>query len=230
MKLQKIASLEALSFVSRKQNNTCVILFHGYGSNAYDLSSLRSVLDSENKFDWYFPQGFLDIDIGMGHMGKGWAPLDPEILKELSHFFGGGSSSQEAPQRGVHLNKASEKATEFVEIIQCSYDKIIIGGYSQGAMLALDISWNFDKQLSQLIILSGICVDPVGSRKKLKQCRPFSFFQSHGVYDPRLPHQLGQKLYIMLKECGHKGQLHSFSGGHEIPETILKSLKNFLVD
>ena len=43
-----------------------IVLFHGYGASMMDLYGLSSVIPTNFKADWFFPNGFLPLNMGMG--------------------------------------------------------------------------------------------------------------------------------------------------------------------
>ena len=53
-------------------NPDLVILFHGYGADAYDLQTLSDVLRPKKPTDFLFPQGVLEVPIGPGWTGRAW--------------------------------------------------------------------------------------------------------------------------------------------------------------
>ncbi len=53
-------------------------------------------------------------------------------------------------------------------------------------------------------------------------------FQSHGMQDEILPYVGAERLRDALSKSGLVVEWHSFRGGHEIPEPVLRRLSTFL--
>lgn len=202
-----------------------IILFHGYGANAYDLMPFSQVLLTDKKVNWIFPDGRLVIDIGYGMTGKAWFPID------MAAF-------QEAMLRGEHrdlsghlpdgFKDARKAAQEMLLKLEVPMDRIILGGFSQGAMLATELALRSELPPKALLILSGTVVDAENLKQIAQKRAGLTFFQSHGTADPILPHTAAENLNKVLNGAGLKGALHTFHGGHEIPQDILLKLNTFL--
>ena len=104
---------------------------------------------------------------------------------------------------------------------------LIIGGFSQGAVLTTNLIMKTDLNVKGLIVLSGALLDKERWHKyTIREGLPF--FQAHGYSDTMIKHSRGQKLEVALREYGLIGNLFSFEGGHEIPESALIQLQKFL--
>ena len=108
-----------------------------------------------------------------------------------------------------------------------SLPNLIIGGFSQGAMLAINLIMKTDLDVKALIVLSGAVLDKERwHQHKIREGLPF--FQSHGRSDTLLKYLAGQRLEATLIGHGLKGQLFGFDGGHEISQDVLTRLQKFL--
>ena len=199
-----------------------IILLHGYGADAYDLASLSAVLAPNNKPkpNWYFPQGILNIDIGYGN-GKAWFPIDMQAIQYTK-----ARDYANIVPKGVDV--ARSKIIHFINALNQDYNKIILGGFSQGAMISTDVMLHLEEKIQGLLILSGtlVCQDIWKSLadKKIGQ----SFFQSHGQFDPLLDIESATTLNQILNRAGLKGNLYVFPGSHEIPFTIVEKAQEYL--
>ncbi len=199
-----------------------VILFHGYGANAYDLFSLHRILSSSKVGNWYFPEGGLSIP-GMP-MGRAWFPLDVAALEKAMMEGSYREYSGPVPKKLVSVRESFLRSLQEMKI---SPQDCIIGGFSQGAMLATDIALNSIEDFAGLVILSGAFL---GKEQwpELAEKKKINFFQSHGERDPVLSHQDAEFFYKTLIECGCRGEFESFVGEHEIPEKVIHKLKHFI--
>ena len=211
--------------INRHDEATWVILFHGYGADANDLFSLGEMIPHADKFNWLFPNGRLEVPIGPGWTGRAWWPID---MMEI----------QKASERGEHrdfsdvtppgLDKAFEMTSEMIRQMKLPWNKIILGGFSQGAMLATELYLRAPETPAGLMILSGTLLHQNNWSELAKNRSGESFFQSHGQRDPVLGFKQAQKLETLLTQAGMKGTLLGFPGGHEIPANVLQKAGAYL--
>ncbi len=204
------------------QNKTAIVLLHGYGANMDDLAGLQNYLDPHQYSHWYFPNGPVKIPFAGMWEGRAWFPIDMQELER-------------AMQEGRHRRFSDKAPVEFLQSLflmqdeiaqlQKNYERVVIGGFSQGAMLASHLASRLP--VDGLVILSGTLLD----QKDLEQnyhSRPVPFFQSHGDQDQLLGLSEAKELYSVLEKKGFQGLWAPFRGGHEIPQNILKALESFL--
>jgi phospholipase/carboxylesterase len=142
---------------------------------------------------------------------------------------------ERAMQTGVPRDFAQKKPAEFLTALerlreemltlQQQYEDVIVGGFSQGAMMATHLANQLP--LAGLVILSGTLL----ARELLMEThhhRTVPFFQSHGDQDQLLSLSQARALNELLQEKGWPGVWAPFRGGHEIPRQVLDSLQHFL--
>lgn len=201
-----------------KSDAVGIVFLHGYGANGADLAPLADELAWSDQENWYFPDAPIEVPLGPHFTGRAWFPIP---LREL--------------QTGVDYSNATppglEKAVQHVKKLLESvpHKKIILGGFSQGAMLATQMVLTDPHRFIGLAILSGTLVHSAIWKKAAQSAgRRLAFFQSHGALDPVLPIEGAVKLNDLLNECGWPGQLLTFKGGHEIPPSVIRELKSYL--
>lgn len=219
--MEKFGAFEVLK-VDGSSGTKTVFLFHGYGANAQDLFSLHQFLVSSNVKSWIFPEGVL-LAKGVP-MGRAWFPIDVEALERALSEGRHREYSGPVPQKLVSVRQMFLQSLQEMGL---KPQDCIVGGFSQGAMLATDIALNCQEDFAGLVILSGAFIGQeewpkLASQKKMK------FFQSHGRADAILSHAGAKSLYDGLLEKGWKGEFESFPGGHEIPENVIYKLKHFI--
>jgi phospholipase/carboxylesterase len=104
----------------------------------------------------------------------------------------------------------------------------VLGGFSQGAMLACDAALRSDRPLAGLVLLSGTLLAQDEWVPLMPKRRGLPVLQSHGQADPLLPFFLAEQLRDLLSRAGLAVQWVSFRGGHEIPPSVLDRLGSFL--
>ncbi len=224
---QKNKKLKTLEVVQNHdfENANWICLFHGYGANAEDLYPLHRELDPEKKFNWIFPQAPLEVPLDLFSKGYAWWPIDIARYQQAVLQKDFSQVSQNCPQELTNLRNVF---SDLLKEKQISWSRLILGGFSQGSMLATDISLHAETNPQALLLFSGtmICQEIWKSKSPLRKGTPF--FQSHGSNDPVLSYGQAQRLYQTLKEAGLEGKMHTFSGGHEIPYDMIQKAAVFL--
>lgn len=202
-----------------------IVLFHGYGASAFDLYPLHEVLTTEQKFNWVFPNGHLSIPIMPGYFGRAWFPIDIIALQEAMQR---GDFRDLADKEPDGLDVARQSALLMLDALDIPFNQIIIGGFSQGAMLSCDLSLRSEKSPKGLIILSGTLLSQTLWREFAQNHTNLRFFQSHGDRDPVLGYANAKRLEKLFRESGLLGEFVGFSGGHEIPQVVIQGLSRYL--
>lgn len=226
-KLGRIQCLEAHPKVEPKvgQQSLTFILFHGYGADAYDLQSLADVIETPASIHFLFPQGVLEVPIGPGWTGRAWWQIDVAALQAAAMQGQPRDLSKEKPAALPELRK---KVMEAIEQLKTPWSQIILGGFSQGAMLATDIFLYAPENPRALVSLSGSLLDKEELKTVVAQRAGVPFFASHGKFDSVLDHRGSAQLETFLNQAGLKGKLYSFNGAHEIPPDVIMKLNEFL--
>lgn len=228
---QRIADLDSL--VSRapgKTNKRCVILLHGFGANFEDLAPLAEALDPTGDFDWYFPNAQHEIPIAPGYVGRAWFPID---LQRLQLALMQGVREPLASEVPAGFSVASTAIDQMAKILSEDYDEIIVGGFSQGSMVASDFALHTRTSVTALLLLSSNMIarprflEALELRSGAMKPR-FKIFQSHGERDMTLPRSGADSLHQFWLNQGFHPEYVVFPGGHEIPFPVLERLKIFL--
>jgi len=204
-----------------------IVLFHGYGADAYDLRSLSEVLSPTIPSSWLFPQGVLEVPIGPGWTGRAWWEID---IAALQNAAASGQARDLSDSKPEGLEKLRPRIFEMFEKLGVPWNRIILGGFSQGSMLATDIFLRAPSTPKGLLILSGALLNKP-EWKELAQKRAGSrFFMSHGSSDQVLALRGAAQLETLLIQAGLKGSLLTFAGGHEIPPVAIQKANEYLAN
>lgn len=202
-----------------------MLLFHGFGADAQDLFPLHQFLP--NSFQYVFPEGLLEIPISPWQVGRAWFPID---FTELEAAIREGHMQRLQNRYRDQLQTVARQLKAFV--LKMSSDRqmpLILGGFSQGGMLAMQLACDADiqKSLKGLVLLS---TNPSNYEEWQKNMPEIScpVFISHGRQDPVLPFQFAERMAEDFSKVNQKVEFQPFSGGHEIPQSVLQSLKVFL--
>lgn len=228
--MRKIGQIQCLETYPKHEPKTgqqtvYMILFHGYGADAYDLRSLSEVIEGNQPLHFLFPQGVLEVPIGPGWTGRAWWPIDIASLESAARSGKPRDLTVEAPESLPALRK---KVIEAIESLKVPWNQIILGGFSQGAMLATHVFMHAPETPKALVSLSGALLNKSDLEGPAKTKSQGKFFLSHGKADPILPLRGSSQLETFLQQNGLKGKLMSFEGSHEIPMEVIVRLNEFL--
>ena len=164
--------------------------------------------------------------------GRAWWPIDMEQM--MDHLMRG---DVEGAMRRLDdvpdgLDAAREALVQTIEALEKEHgirrDRLLVGGFSQGSMLATELVASLAEPFAGLVVLSGTRVagdrwraglEAVGAR--------LSALISHGRRDPLLPFGRAEALRDMMKAAGASVSWVAHNGAHEIPQGVVDALGQF---
>lgn len=194
-----------------------LILFHGFGADAHDLEGLKDFFQFKSTVNLRFPNGVFEVPIGPGWTGRAWWPLRLTSLPE--------DWSNYTPAEMQQLVPALLK---MIQDLKVPWNKIILGGFSQGAMLATELYLQAPETPMGLVSLSGSLIRQSEWKNQLSKRKGCKVLLSHGQNDQVLPIKGSQKLMALFQENGLHCKWVTFSGGHEIPVKVIESINNYV--
>ena len=209
------------------------VLFHGFGAPGTDLVSLgEEVLHARpslaGRVRLHFPTGPLDLSsVGMPG-GRAWWMLDMNRLN-LPPDQRVEALRNERPKPVDALRRTvAETLDSLLSSDGLSTGSLVLGGFSQGAMVAGDVALRTEGDLGGLALLSGALVLEAEWKGWAAEAPPRRVFQSHGTQDPILPFATGEALRDLLTGAGHDVRFEPFPGPHTIPPVALEGLADLL--
>ncbi len=185
-----------------------------------DLFPLWELWDN-GTYNWYFPNGILALP--MGHYeGRAWFSID---IEKLEQAIRNGEFRDMAGTVPPEFDLTLKQQEIFLHELAQKHKKIIIGGFSQGAMCASHLAMKSGLPISALVLLSG---NLLAEERVPASAKGIPFYQSHGTRDPILPLTGAKLLENKLQALNFQGKLHVFEGGHEIPMKVIHEVKSFL--
>lgn len=203
-------------------------LFHGFGADAYDLRSLSEVLRPPAPTRWIFPQGIREVPIGPGWMGRAWWPIDLARFERATATAGDKGPFEWTDKEPENLPALREQLLTWISGFEKDWSRVILGGFSQGAMLACDLFLHAPQTPAGLLLFSGSLINKPNWQKVASRRQEAKYFQSHGRQDPVLPFRSAAQLETFLNQSGLKGSLFAFDGGHEIPWFVIEKANTYL--
>ena len=231
MKRAKIGELDVVltGGVDREGggNGPLVVLLHGFGAPGDDLVPLQRVMRVPRETRFAFPAAPLELDMMPGIDSRAWWHIDMLRLQDAIERGDMRDLSGEEPEG---LTEAREKMDAFLTQIRSDLapSKLVLGGFSQGSMLSIDVALRTSHTIDALVVLSGTLLAQDIWVPKMGTLRGKPVFQSHGTHDPILPYALAQRLKTELVGAGADVTFVPFRGAHEIPPPVLEALVEFL--
>jgi phospholipase/carboxylesterase len=192
-----------------------IVLLHGYGSNADDWLPFAKAIQLPSA-RLVFPNGPWR---GPG-AARGWWWLDIEGNTPKGERFP--DFSGEAPG-GIKV--ASRLVREFLEDVP---QPILLGGFSQGAMLSGEIAFQTEQPLAALVMIGGTTVNEAAWVERFPGRRSLPIFIAHGRQDDVLPFAIADRFRTKLQAAGMDVTWVPFDGGHEIPAAVVQELNKFI--
>ena len=231
-----IAGLDVVTLQQRTQvpPDGVVVLCHGFGAPGTDLVGLAEALVALEPalaaVRFVFPGAPLHLS-DFGADSRAWWMIDFDVIAKLR------TASPDALRdfRRVEpegmpsaRNNLHALVGEVMNRSGLSYSKLVLGGFSQGAMLTTDVALRLEEAPAGLVVLSGTLLTEDVWRKKAATRSGLPVFQSHGRFDEVLPFAASRWLEQLLVEAGLKVEFSEFNGGHQIPLEVLRGLSGFL--
>jgi|SRR5580692_3884218 phospholipase/carboxylesterase len=203
-----------------------VVLLHGFGASGDDLVPLWRMLGVPRGTRCFFPEAPLTIP-GFDDGRAWWMPSDL-AARDRAYVSGEARDLSAEVPRG--LADARDHVIALLGDLERAVrpPKVVLGGFSQGAMLSCDVALETTLPLAALVLLSGSFLAEEQWRPRMPGRRGLPAFLSHGDADRMLPFAQSERLRDALTGAGLAVTWVPFRGGHEIPTRVLDALGPFL--
>jgi phospholipase/carboxylesterase len=212
---------------------TTVVLLHGFGASGDDLVPLaqafapRGAERSGGAMRFVFPEAPLALGRGYGD-GRAWWHLD---LARLEEELARGIVRDRRAEMPEGLTEARDQVGRLLDELaasDASGGRVVLGGFSQGAMLALDVALHRPAPPAALVLLSGTLLAEAAWAPRWPTLAGVPVVLSHGRADGLLPFAVAEALRDQLRAAGAEVDWHPFRGGHEIPMEVLEAVARLL--
>ncbi|MEB3701793.1 Putative hydrolase [Candidatus Bealeia paramacronuclearis] len=189
-----------------------VVIFHGYGASGDNLISLAHEWHQDfPTLDFIAPNGIEAWEGGIPG-GYQWFSLIDRSLKRIEK-----SLDELRPTIISFLDAELQKRN-------LAYKDLILVGFSQGAMLALDLGLHGQNPPAGVIAYSGGYI----STKDIDQ-KNVPVLLIHGTDDSVLPPENSHASHVLLKDAGVASQLHILENlDHAIDHRGLRLGEDFI--
>jgi phospholipase/carboxylesterase len=169
-----------------------------------------------------FPAAPLEAGPGLG---RAWWHID---MLELQMALMRGDLEALTDRTPAGLEGARASVNGLLDALERDHGmdrhKLVLGGFSQGAMLSTDITLHAALPPAALAILSGSLISKSEWLPLMPKRAGLPVLQSHGRTDPVLSYRVAETLRDHLEQAGLAVQFVPFQGGHGIPNSALDAL------
>lgn len=212
------APLPALIIEPPGPHRSTVIWLHGLGADGHDFEPVVAELRLPESLGVRFvlPHApVCPVTINGGYRMPAWYDIvSPDL--SLAPDEAGICASREAVLRLVERELAAGVAPE----------RLILAGFSQGSVIALETAaWHQDR-LGGAICLSGYVASP---ERLPAATRPFPVFMAHGTQDTIVPYALGLAARRTLEAKGYAVEWHGLPLAHSVSWEEIAAIRAWLL-
>ena len=194
----------------KQENQSLLIMLHGYGSDENDLFSFADQINS--KFLIVSLKAPLPLKMG----GNAWYEITYSETAEKWTNIHQAKSSRDIIFKCIDLIKKEYKTS-----------KTYLLGFSQGAILSYSLSLTEPSRFEGVLALSGY-IEPKLIPDKLEEAKYPSFFGSHGIQDPVIPIEWARKAAKLLKSNKIDITYKEYQMAHGINPKCFRDMANWL--
>ncbi|MFW5926012.1 MAG: alpha/beta hydrolase [Myxococcota bacterium] len=206
-----------------------VVLMHGFGAPGEDLVGLWRVLDLPREVRFVFPEAPMELPGGLYGAARAWWMID---LQALERARAEGRVRDRRREHPEGLEPARRSVIAMLDALErelgVESKDVVLGGFSQGSMLALDVALHDARPLAGLVLLSCTLLAEDDWVPRMASRRGLPVLQTHGEQDELLAFELAEQLRDRMREAGMDVTWVPFRGGHGIPGPALDALQTFL--
>lgn len=231
---RRVAELDCQVITSEQTPLYTAIFCHGFGAPADDLVPIGAQLLQQfpellDQVQFIFPAAPLALDEYGIPGGRAWWPLEMDRLARATQERDYAAFRKELPpQLPVARDMLLNLVHEVCVSTQQPPGKILLGGFSQGAMLATDVALRLPAPPAGLVIWSGTLLNEADWTARASTLKDVPVIQSHGREDPILPYDAAIWLKDLLISAGTKVNFIGFRGPHTIPKEAVNAVGQLL--
>ncbi|MDQ6963478.1 MAG: carboxylesterase [Mariprofundales bacterium] len=189
--------------IGQSPPDAAIIWLHGLGADGHDFEPIIPQLGIERlAVRFILPHApAIAVTVNGGYIMPAWYDITSrEIDAEVDH---------------TGMERAAAAIARIIEREQMrgiAANRVIVAGFSQGAVVALKCGLHSPPTTGGIIALSGYLpfTPPIASSSS-----PHLFI-GHGTHDSVVPYHLGERAQNQLKECGYRVAWHSYPIDHGV--------------
>lgn len=197
-----------------------VIWLHGLGADGSDFVPIVQELNlpATLPIRFVFPNApTMPVTINNGFVMRAWYDILSFSIENHADHTGIQTSTQKIYELIEHEKNLGIPA-----------NKIILAGFSQGAVIALTTGLSYPEQLGGIIALSGYL--PNADQILQQSAHPsLPIFLGHGIEDPIVPSALGESAFHLLQKSHSAIEWHIYRMAHSVCAEEIIDIKQFLM-
>ena len=201
--------LDCITLEPDSPATACVIWMHGLGADGNDFVPIVPELNlpTGHGVRFVFPNApTMPVTINGGYVMRAWYDIvSAELDKRADE--GGVRSSQALIEELIADQRSKGIAA----------DRILLAGFSQGGVIALQTGLRHPEKLAGIMALSTYlaCADSLGVEASAAN-RQIPLFMVHGSMDPVIPVALAKLSKARLETHGYKVEWHEYGMPHSV--------------
>jgi len=199
-----------------------VIWLHGLGADGHDFASIvpQLHLPAHLPLRFVFPHAPLKpVTINNGYIMRAWFDI---YSMQIDQRIDQAGIADSVNLLGQLIKNEHDKGI--------STEKIILGGFSQGAVIALITGLSYPQKLAGVIALSGYLPNATQVLMNRSQAnQTISVFLAHGTEDTVVPFMLGQVTAAALEKQGIPVAWHSYIMSHSVCVEEINDIAQWLI-
>jgi phospholipase/carboxylesterase len=186
-----------------------LVLLHGRGADEFDLEPLLDAVDPERRLLGVLPRGPLVLPPGGSH----WYVVPRVGFPDPNTFW-----------------PTYELASEWLDGLGVPPDRMVLGGFSQGAVMSYALALGRGRpHPAGIIALSGFIPTVEGFELDLTPPLPRVAI-GHGTYDDVISVDFGRQAKRVLEEAGADVVYRESPTGHAIDPRFVLDLRAWITD
>ena len=213
--------LDCITLEPDSPATACVIWMHGLGADGNDFVPIVPELNlpAGNGVRFVFPNApTMPVTINGGYVMRAWYDI---VAAELD---------KRADEAGVRRSQALiEELIADQRSNGIAADRILLAGFSQGGVIALQTGLRHKERLAGIMALSTYlaCADSLGVEASAAN-RQIPLFMVHGSVDPVIPVTLAKLSKARLETHGYHVEWHEYGMPHSVCAEEIDDIAAFL--
>ncbi len=201
------------------QPQHCVVWLHGLGADGHDFEPIvpELAIPESHAVRFIFPH----------------APVRPVTINGGMQMRAWYDFLTLAPVRGEHYGQVQESVIALQQTITAlrqEYSKVVIGGFSQGGVIAGTAALSEGAAPDGVFVLSAYLPDFHRAGLTLSaEAADLPVFQAHGVHDPVIPVTFGRAARETFDEAGTALEYEEYMMEHNVCLEEIRALRTWLL-
>lgn len=210
-------SLETIVIEADGTPAGAVIWLHGLGADAHDFEPIVPLLNLNQPLKFVFPNAPVrPVTINAGMEMRAWYDIDPGAP------LAGEADIQESAAAIESLVEAQVRSGLPTE-------KIVLAGFSQGGVIALQVGLRAEHPFAGIMALSTYVHDHEHLAEKVSFASiDTPIFMAHGLADPMIPIARAVTSREALTALNYQVEWHEYGMGHQVCPEEIEHIANWL--